>query len=179
MKPYGFPTGAEVTLAKGNAFTILGIDGRGYPCVDAEPATTSAEGRFELRSLPKGHVQVRADAPSLHQATSILALHAVPSDNITIVMTRTAIVRGSVVGKDGGPPADAVHVYLEPAGPVRIGKWGGSMECSPAGRFEFKGVPPGEYVLSTKPTLEGDPHGPNAKVITVKVGETVEVKITH
>jgi hypothetical protein len=115
----------------------------------------------------------------MHQATSILALYPVPSDNIRIVMTGTAIVRGSVVEKNGNPPADIAHVHLETAGPVRIGKWGGSMECSPDGRFEFKGVPPGEYILSTKPILPGEPHDPNAKMITVKAGETIDVTISR
>lgn len=159
--------------------TLLGIDGRGYSCPDAQPATTSAEGRFEFPSLPKGHAQIRANAPSMQQATSIFALYPVPSKDIRIVLTGTAIIRGSVVEKNGAPPAEIAHVHLETAGPVRIGKWGGSMECSPDGRFEFKGVPPGEYILSTKPILPGEPHDPNAKVITVKAGETIQVTINR
>ena len=166
--------GVEVSV-----FTLLGIDGQRYHCPDARPETTSAEGRFEFRSLPKGHAQIRAKAPSMQQATSIFALYPVPSKDIRIVLTGTAIVRGKVVERNGDPPADIAHIHLETAGPVRIGKWGGSMECSPDGRFEFKGVPPGEYILSTKPILPGQPHDPNAKVITVKAGETIDVTITR
>ncbi|MBM4041931.1 MAG: carboxypeptidase regulatory-like domain-containing protein, partial [Planctomycetes bacterium] len=160
-----------------SAFTLLGIDGQRYHCPDAQTLTTSAEGRFEFRSLPKGHAQIRTNAPSMQQATSIFALYPVPSKDIRIVMTGTAIVRGSVVEKNGDPPADIAHIHLEAAGPVRIGKWGGSMECSPDGRFEFKGVPPGEYILSAKPILPGQPPDPNAKTITIKAGDTVDIQL--
>jgi len=160
-----------------SAFTLLGIDGQRYHCPDAQPETTSAEGRFEFRSLPKGHAQIRANAPSMQQATSIFALYPVPSKDIRIVLTGTAIVRGSVAEKNGDPPAEIAHVHIGTPWPARLGTWGGSMECSPDGRFEFKGVPPGEYILSAKAILPGQPHDPNAKIITVKAGDSVDVRL--
>jgi len=164
--------GVQVSLVH-----VLGIDGRGYSCPDVRPTTTSAEGRFEFRSLPRGYAELWAEAASLWPAASTQGLYRIPSDRIKIVMTEAGSIRGNVVGKEAGPPERAASVYLEAMGPWRFGTWGGFEECSPDARFEFKSVPPGEYILSTKRILPDQPLDPNAKVIVVKAKETVEVTI--
>ncbi|NQT82545.1 carboxypeptidase regulatory-like domain-containing protein [bacterium] len=162
-----------------SAQNTLGINGLGYSCSDAKPATTDEQGRFEAASLPQGFTQVRCRVPSLYQTTPIFELFNVPSDDIKIVMTGTGIVRGKVVGPDGKPPAREVHVSIGPSGGNRVGTWGGSMRCKEDGSFEFKGVPPGDYLLSSNPGLMIQGTDPNAKPVTVKAGQAIEVEMTH
>ena len=82
---------------------ILGIDGLGYQCVPEPSTTTDEEGFFELQSLPEGLTQIRCQAPSLHQETSIYDIYKVStkawdkSEDIKIVMSGTGLVRGKIV----------------------------------------------------------------------------------
>lgn len=163
--------GVKVTVSE-----VLGIDGLGYPLASEVSDSTDEDGLFELSGLPKGFVTIRCSAESMYQKASF-ELYDVPSDGITIVMTGTGTVRGKVIFKSG-PPKGEIHVNIDPAGGSRVGSWGGSARCNPDGSFEFKGVPPGDYELSTTPSfLRKDDSG--VEKITVKAGETVEVKLNH
>ena len=178
--------GAPLPGVKVSARNTLAINGLGYGCADAEPVLTDAEGRFELRGLPEGFTQLRCRFGALHQVTPVFELYEVTRfarssrKEIRIVMEGTGLVRVKVTGKDGGrrsrrPP----HVHLGPAGGSVIGSWGGSARCDKEGIVEFKGVPPGEYVVSTMPIdLVKDEEAPNVKRISVKAGGTIEVSIT-
>ena len=127
----------------------------GYQCVPKPSATTDEEGFFELQSLPEGLTQIRCRASSLHQETSIFDIYKVSTkpwdkpEDIKIVMSGTGLVCGKVVGIDGKPPKRAFIAEIEPKGGNKIGSWGGSMQCKKDGSFEFKGVPPGEYIVIT------------------------------
>jgi hypothetical protein len=171
------PNGKPIPGVKVTPRCILAIDGRGYACVDARPATTDEQGRFEIGSLAKGFAQLRCRGESLHQATAIFELYDVPSNDIAIVMTGTGIVRGRVIGPDGEPAAGEVHVSIQPPGRSRVGQWGGGTRCKEGGTFEFKGVPPGQYVVSAEPGLMIEGNDPNAVTVTVTAGGTVEVEI--
>jgi hypothetical protein len=177
------PDGIPISGVVVSPMYTLAIDGLGYPCADAKPATTDDEGRFEIRGLPEGFAQLNCRGPSLSQVTSSLELYEVPasfhdsSDGIRIVMTRTGIVRGRVIGSNGTAPASEVYVSIDYPGGPRVGKWGGSVTCKDDGTFEFKGVPPGEYVVSANPGLLIHGSDPDAKFISVKKDETVEVEI--
>ncbi len=173
------PDGNPITGVKVSAMNTIGIDGLGYDCTDAKPSTTDKEGRFEIRSLPKGFTLIRCRASSLHQETSISELYDIPSDDIRIIMTGTGIVRGKVVGRDGKPPTREFIVELEPREGVKVGSWGGSMQCEKDGSFDFKGVPPGKYILIAKPNPMRESEASAPKLVTVKVGKTVEVEIIH
>jgi hypothetical protein len=173
------PGGTPIPGVQVSARSTMGIDGLGYPCADAQPATTDKDGRFEIRGLPQGFTHLSCSAPSLHQETSILQLYDVPADDVKIVMKGTGIVRGKVVGPDGKRPSGDVLVSIEPPGGSRVGQWGGAARCKEDGTFEFKGVPPGQYVLSTDPMHAREGGDPNAKEVTVTAGQTVEVELTH
>ena len=167
------------------ARSTLGIDGLGYPYVDVEPATTDEEGRFEISGLPEGFTLLTCRKPSLHQATSMFELYEVSGrprdrhDDIRIVMTSTGTVRVKVTGSDGKRPSEEVHVTIQPPGGPRRGQWGGSAKCKADGTCKFKEVPPGEYLVSTNPMLMIKGEDPDAKLVTVNVGDVVEVAITE
>ena len=174
------PDGKPIKGVKVSARNTIGIDGLGYVCADAKSATTGEEGRFEIRSLPKGFTRIDCDAPTLHQETSISEMFDIPSDDdIKIIMTGTGIVCGKVVGRDGKPPTREFIAELEPIEGIRVGSWGGSMKCKKDGSFDFKGVPPGNYVIITKPNPMSEGEASAPKSVSVKVGETVEVEIIN
>ena len=165
------------------AQNILGIDGLGYQCVPKPSATTDEEGFFELQSLPEGLTQIRCRASSLHQETSIFDIYKVSTkpwdkpEDIKIVMSGTGLVCGKVVGIDGKPPKRAFIAEIEPKGGIKIGSWGGSMQCKKDGSFEFKGVPPGEYIVIAKPNPMREGEASPPKLVTITVGKTVELEI--
>jgi hypothetical protein len=170
--------GKPIAGVKVAASNTLGIDGMGYPGGGQD--TTDENGLFEITGLPSGFAQLRASAEGLHQQTPMLQTYRVPSDNIILVMTGTGIVRGKVVPKEGQslPKTDQFHITIVPAGGSRPGTWGGGARCDAEGRFEFKGVPPGEYLLSTNPLLHtGDDTG--AVRVKVESGKTIEITVTH
>ena len=171
--------GKPITDVQVSPASTLAMDGLGYACSDVKAAMTDKEGRFEIRSLPEGFTQLRCRAPSLHQETFVFELYGVPSEGIKIVMTGTGVVRGKVIGRDGKPAPGATHVSIGHPGGDRVGQWGGSMQCKGDGTFEFQGVPPGEYLVGTNPLLSIKGEDPNAKRITVKAGQTVEVEIVQ
>ncbi len=181
----------NVTDTKGNPIPdlkvygqdIMGIDGLGYECVDEPSTTTDEEGVFELSSLPGGFTGLRCRGLSLHQETSIFDSYKVPSkpwdkqEDITIVMSGTGVVCGKVIGKDGKPPKRAFIAEIEPKGGNKIGSWGGSMQCKKDGSFEFKGVPPGEYIVIAKPNPMREGEASPPKLVTITAGKTIELEI--
>lgn len=148
--------------------TMLGIDGRGYSSPTPVDAVTDADGRFQLKGLPRGYAQLRYRKQGYY-LSPIGELLAVPGEPIAVAMQRTGRIRGKVSVAGGGPtPA---HVSLDQEGNRPgvwggIGTWGGSMQLDAQGRFEFDGAPPGKYRVQAKG---------QTKVITLAGGQTVEV----
>ncbi len=175
--------GNPVPGVKVYAKEMIGIDGYGYKCLVDPNATTNEEGRFELNSVPGGFIHVRCRAPSLHQVTSISDIYEVSlkpwrePDVIKIVVTGTGTVSGRVVGRDGRAPERVFMVDIGPKQGAKIGTWGGSMQCKKDGGFEFKGVPPGEYVVIAKPNPMREGEASSPKLVTITVGKTVELEI--
>ena len=163
-----------VNVAAANA---LGIDGLSYWCPDAAPATTDAAGRFKVTGLPKGYVQIRCRGKSLHQVSSRHELHGVPAKDMALVMARCGIVRGTVVADEKKLRAGRIHVRIAPAGGERVGQYGGSARCGADGRFEFKGVPPGRYLVTTRMDRHTGEADPGAVPITLEEGATLEVLV--
>jgi len=175
--------GDPIAGVRVRAECTLGIDGLGYECADQPSTTTNAQGRFELRSVPEGFARVDCSAPTLHQETLMFDLHGVSArpwdkpEEITIVMTGTGVVRGKVVDASGKPPTRPFIAEIEPKGGARVGTWSGSMQCQKDGSFEFKGVPPGEYVVNTRPNPASDSDIGPPRPVPVTAGETVELEI--
>lgn len=165
--------GAPVAGASVKTWGSIGTDKSSYrEPEDAPAAITDAGGNFSL-SAPEGTTRLRATLDGYYHVDSRGAT-TVPSDAVTIRMTRTGMIRGTVVDRQGNPAPDAM---VEIRGwPDSIGRWGGSLSLMPQGVFEFKNVPPGDYVISTgsNPVLAKDP---DAMKIQVKVGETTELTL--
>lgn len=170
--------GNPIEGARVSATNVIGTDGFGYPCVDGEIAITDKQGRFEIRSLPEGLMNIGCRAESLHLTNSIFEQYTIPSDQIRLTMTGTATIRGTVVDKDGKIPSGDVHIHIRPPG-EQIGKWGGSRKCEADGSFEFTGVPPSVYLIGTDLKLVTEGKSTNAKLITVEAGKTYELEIVH
>jgi len=170
--------GRPISQAKVYTRDLLGIDGRGYTLAGSQTTTSDGQGRFEISSLPIGFTHLRCQAASLHLTNSIFEIYPIPTQSIKLVMEGTGILRGRVVDDEGNVPTTEVHVHLEPVG-ERIGKWGGSMRCATDGSFQFTGVPPGNYWVSTDlmAAIEGD--GTRAEHVSIKAGDTLELKIVH
>ncbi len=172
-------TGNPIEGVNISATNIVGPDGFGYQCVGDRAVTTDKQGRFEIRSLPKGMMSIRCRGKSLHLKNSIFERYSIPSDQIRLTMTGTGTIRGKVVDKDGKRPLGEIHLNIDPAVEERLGKWGSSGRLSEDGTFDISGVPPGEYIISTRPNPSRSYYKPNTKKITVKAGETYELEIIH
>ena len=177
--------GNPISGVKVNAWNTLGIDGLGYECSVEPRVTTDENGRFELDTLPEGFTQLRCRASSLHQETASLNLYRVSAkpwrkpDPVKIIMTDTGMIRGKVIGKDGNPPQRDFIAEIEPKGGYKVGTWGGSMNCKKDGSFEFREVPPGDYVVIAKPNPMREGEASEPKPITITVGRTVELEIVN
>lgn len=171
--------GNPIEGVKVSATNIIGIDGFGYPCVGDKSAITDTHGRFEICSLPKGLMSIRCRSKGLHLRNSIFEQYQIPSDAIKLTMTGTGTVRGKVVGKDGKRPTGGITLELEPLGGNKPGTWGSSGHLNDEGTFDISGIPPGHYVISTRPNPGSSGYKSNTREITVKAGKTYEIEIVH
>ncbi|MCH8333799.1 carboxypeptidase regulatory-like domain-containing protein [Candidatus Sumerlaeota bacterium] len=174
--------GIPVPGVRVEAREVLAIDGHSYyrktgRFTQKPGAQTDDQGRFTIEDIPAGYARLRARAPDLFSYGS-LVLHEVPSDDVRIVVVGTGIIRGRVVGGAEAARIGQLHIHLIALDPDN--KWGGAARCKEDGAFEFKGVPPGRYRLSTVPDdLPGVAQNPNARIVEVKPGATVEVAVLH
>jgi 5-hydroxyisourate hydrolase-like protein (transthyretin family) len=171
--------GNPITGVKMRAVDILSDDGFGYPCVGEKSSVTDEEGRFEICSLPAGSIGLKCESRKLHRKGSIFDQYDVPSDGIKYVMTGTGTITGKVVDKDGKRPKGGILLELEPEGGSRIGKWSYSGNLNKEGTFEIKGIPPGKYVISTRPNPGSAKYEPNIGKVTIEGGKTYEMEILH
>jgi hypothetical protein len=106
-------------------------------------ATADAEGRYEMRGLPAGEVELRAQArgyvPETRTADTRLG------GRVDVVLKRGLALRGEVVGGDGAPVANA-GVFAR--GPNRGGS--GYDTTDERGRFTLEGLQAGRYTVSAR-----------------------------
>ncbi len=171
--------GNPVAGVKITARNVIGSDGFGYSCIGEASAVTDVLGRFMILSLPKGMMTIRILDRSLHLQNSIFEQYKVPSDDIKLVVTATATVRGKVVGADGKRPEGQIILELEVPAEEKLGKWGYSGLLAPDGAFEIKGVPPGEYVITAKPSPWRTTYQPNKVPITVEGGRQYDIEVKY
>ncbi len=160
--------GADVRLSD-----TMGMNGQSYRLVERARATTDAEGRFHFAGAPTGFGRVVCFAKGYH--APIQKLRAVPAKGLVIRMGQTGTIKGKVIGrkkKNGN-----IHVHVSVPGGNRIGTWGGGMRVKPDGTFQFDNVPPGMYVISTRPLIPGEAPDAKAKKIKVVAGQTVTVEL--
>jgi len=169
--------------------SLLGMDGRPYRRLGYNPikpfAVTDSAGRFEIKSLPLGYTHLYSRKPDLHSKSNS-ELHKIPSyrergmgmeTDVRIVVEGTGTVRGNVVGvgENTGRRQVSVHMSALDSG----NRWGGSMHCREGGGFAFKNVPPGRYRLSTMPMLPGMGDDPNAKIVEMGAGVSLNVEVKY
>ena len=157
--------------------SVVSADGRGYTNPHPPAAITDDQGRFELTDIARGTALLYV-YDEHHQQLDVLKKYAVPGRDVALRLTETGGVMGNVVAPDGRPVGGwRISISINPVG-EQLGKWGGSTSVNPDGSFMFDNVPPGEYIVSTKPQLPGVPPDPDAKKIQVKAGKTVTVQVT-
>lgn len=160
-----------------SARDIIGIDGCEYACVGDRSATTDKHGRFEIRDLPVGFAAVRCRTQSWHLAKSPFDMYRTTSTSVTLGLEGTGTIRGKVVDGHGKAPAGEVIVEIDPPGGPKVGTWGGAGRMRKDGTFEFRGVPPGDYVLSAKPNPWRSDQKPKTTRVSVKSGKTYELTL--
>jgi len=171
--------GKPIEGVKVRATDIIEDAGFGYQCVGERSSTTDKQGRFEICSLPPGSMGIRCESRSLNLKNSIFEQYDIPSDDIKLVMTGTGTISGKVVDKDGNRPAGGIVLELEPEGGNKPGTWGYSGHLSADGTFKISGIPPGRYVISTRPNPGNSNFEPNIGKIKVEGGKIYELEILH
>ena len=167
--------GVPIKDARVYVSDTVGPDKLGYSSPDVE-VLTDDEGKFRLFPLPKGFASIRCRVPKMYLTNSIFDNYSVPSDNIKLVMTGTSTVRGKVYTKDWQTPKKTGHVSIRPVG-EQSGKWGGSASVKEDGTFEFKGVPPGDYLVGIGGMIESEEEKKRATLVSVQASKIYEVEL--
>lgn len=150
---------SEPEVIKGVKITAEGPNGQKFE------AFTSDDGTYKIAGLPPGTYIVRADVPSyLHLARAEPEKVAVPNKGCASVgfLTRTDGRIAGVVRDASGKLAPAKYVDLIPfemanrLGDRGIGRY---TKTDAAGRFEFKSLRPGRYLIGVN--IRSDPEGDN------------------
>jgi hypothetical protein len=154
---------------------------------------TDNEGRFQLDELPAGRYKVGADLPSSLRKLS--AQEVVVTEGrcaaAEFLTTSLGAIKGKLVNSEGGA-ASKVNIMLIPADTGgNEEKWQGrevSSYTDEQGFYDFKQVPPGEYVIVVNykgQSSEFDPPFPRtyhpgtsdptqARVFKISEGEDIE-----
>jgi protocatechuate 3,4-dioxygenase beta subunit len=126
---------------------------------------TDAQGAFRLRSLPPGANRIEARAPG--HATARVTVEAAAGQELAGVVLQLAAgatILGEVLGAGGRPEAGVS---------VHVSGLDDSVETDAGGRFEARGVEPGDVWLSAE-TSDGLRLHRNVEVAE---GETVRVRL--
>jgi hypothetical protein len=145
--------------------------------------STDDAGRFELKELPKGYVQLYAHAPDFY-FTNYQITYDVPSTQIVLQLRRAGSVSVAVTGKDGKQLSryenNPLIVNLDPKGEIPVGPGSSMATVNAAGICEFNDVPPGEYRISSRPNPgHKSPTYPPDQIITVTAGKRTSIKVVY
>jgi hypothetical protein len=180
--------GKPLSGVKVRAGNILGPDGKGYPMPETPEVESDAEGRFQLKGLPVGLLQVFAHREGYHQRwnpsdlVQVLGPGAGTQLEYAVRMEPTGAVSVQIVDGDRKPIRNLrdgeVQVHIEASeGPV-VGSWGGGSSVGTNGVCVFEGVPPGQYRVSGKPFVPGSGQGDGGAVaVTVEAGKTAHLEL--
>lgn len=146
-----------VSGAKVAAQNVLAIDGLGYPMPTRAESLSDADGKFTLSGLPIGWTQIWLHDPRFHYSgvQELFPVGRSGESNAVLRVSRTGLLRVSVMDQFGKPLTNydggRIMVQVEAASGAKVGSWGGSAEVNYKGEYEFVGIPPGEYKVSTRP----------------------------
>jgi hypothetical protein len=127
-------------------------------------ATADAEGRYELRGLPAGEVEIRAQARGYVQETRTVDTRQ--GARVDLVLKRGLALRGEVVSE--GAPVAMVGVFAN-------GKGRGASSYATTderGRFTLEGLEAGRYAVSARAA-----DGRHAEVDDVDAGQQAPLRI--
>jgi hypothetical protein len=171
----GKPLGGVAVSAR----DFVGVDGNEYPFWTESPVVTDKLGRFSIEDLPEGFAGIRCNAAGFHQKNSIFEMYPIPSDKLKLIMEGTGTVRGKVVTEKGNIPSGQIVLEIETPGEEKIGKWGYSGYLGKDGTFNISGIPPDEYIITTRPNPSSSNYKPNQQKIVIEPGKTYEIEILH
>jgi protocatechuate 3,4-dioxygenase beta subunit len=128
-------------------------------------ATTDADGRYELRGLPPGEVEVKVQARGYVAETRTADTRE--GARLDVVMKRGLALRGEVVSEEA--PVAMVGVFAS-----RGGRGGAAYATTDErGRFALEGLEPGRYTVSARAS-----DGRHAEVEDVDAGRPAPLRIT-
>lgn len=133
-------------------------DGRGS-------ATSDADGRYELRGLPAGEIEVRAVARGYVQETRRADTRQ--DARVDLVLKRGLSLRGEVV--EGGTPVAMVGIFANGKGRGASTSYATTDED---GRFTLEGLSPGRYTVGARAI-----DGRRAEVEDVDAGRQAPLRI--
>lgn len=146
---------------------VLGADPRA--AIPQGWANTDDEGHYETALTPgAAKVTVQADGYAMSEAAEV-ALSLGETSSVDVVLSDGGRIVGVVVDEDGVPVSNAeVHAF----DPLQRGRWSrfGGGRTRDDGRFELKGVSPGNYRVLVNDMRE------SGKTDDDMVGTKVEVK---
>ncbi len=167
------PAGMHTSLPRNPTFP--GID---LALPDLYEARLDDDGRFELRGLPDGgRIHLTADSPGLAQAqwTNLGVPPGPIPDLVEMEMQAEAIVRGTVLDRNGAPLGNAVvklRVSRAASG-VYIHDWK-ETRTDPKGRFQLEALPESEVEL----LAEAEPLTMQPAELSIRSGRATETTLT-
>jgi len=170
----------------------LGIDARSYwmPGQGEKEAVTDDSGRFSFSEVPTGYAQFECKGPGYQQLNShalwklsswetvgdggrsVRKTGKVP---VALCMAAPGTIRCKAVNPEGKPPKyDATIADAEGGYSMCAGRLHRTSHFERDGTAEFTDVPPGRYFAVVGYKVD---RCPDAKIVTVTAGRTVEVEI--
>lgn len=142
--------GAEVIVR-----SCVDRDGEYYRVAGPQRFTSDDNGEFVVDDVPEGKIKFSCHSPDYYY-NSVLNEHDTNDAPILLKLQPTGTVQVSVVTADGQPVTSKYIVEIGPADVdpdegAPIGSWGGSANIGADGRYTFKSIPPGDYVITGKP----------------------------
>jgi protocatechuate 3,4-dioxygenase beta subunit len=167
-------TDVHVRVAPGTELvaTVVGIDGRSVSRADVEivsndsawTETTDERGKLDLRTLPPGGFHVWARAGTRASSRGVVDLVTGKRADVRLVVDESSIA--GTVTSSKGVPVVGVTVFARPKTFMRDA---GRYDMTDAqGRFDIRGVPPGEYELTTS---QGLAMGPRFGGVVARTGD--------
>ncbi len=182
--------GASVWVRPHDRFSFfLGMQGRPHP--GAKAAKTDDQGRFTIRGVAPGEVEVIASAPDLAPGSSGKITVEKGRDVIDALVSlgEGGTIMGTVFGPGGRPMPGAEVLVSREMGNVRIyGDFGRRVKADESGVYRAEHLAPGKYrvrtprggggvVMATSVTITGGSAGKpeevpdDAEVVRVREGE--------
>jgi hypothetical protein len=126
------------------------------PLGESIAARTNEQGRFSMANVPAGTYRVFALDPDYlrkEHASSIVVAEGKPVANISIAMTRTAVIAGRVTNEHGDPAPNVFVRAWTQMGQVAEAK------TNDLGEYRLFGLEPGTYTISAErylpPRIDG------------------------